>query len=325
MKLIDYLSGDRRGGEARDLELEAQRDPLLAEALQGFEENPGDPAEALAALRRRIRERAALETRRRHRRLICRIAAAAALLIAALTIGLVTLQRTERFETPILAEHTPRPGMTNDSREPNVPQTEHGVTTATERPDSPTPEAGTERPPSRPEASGSPTDTLPARSSDQRRTPADPLQRLPLPEGDLTEFHEDVEPVLTVPVPPEEEVEEDLPFLAAETMPRFQGQDLNGFRKWVQQRIRPSKTVLDNGIRGRVVVTFVIDTTGRLTQIQILQSPDRSLSDEVIRVLKRSPRWEPGRQLDRKVPVKFCIPVDFRPQQHPTRENRNRN
>ena len=119
-------------------------------------------------------------------------------------------------------------------------------------------------------------------------------------------------------------MEEDLPFVSAETLPRFQGQDLNGFRKWVQERMPPSKIVLGSGIPGRVVVSFVIDTTGRLTQIRILQSPDRSLSDEVVRVLKQSPRWEPGRQFDRKVPVKFCIPVDFRQRQQPTKQDRNR-
>lgn len=123
---------------------------------------------------------------------------------------------------------------------------------------------------------------------------------------------------------PEEKVEEDLPFVSAETLPRFQGQDLNGFRKWVQERITPSKIVLGSGTPGRVVVSFVIDTTGRLTQIRILQSPDRSLSDEVVRMLKQSPRWEPGRQFDRKVPVKFCIPVDFRQRQQPTKQDRNR-
>lgn len=435
MKLIDYLSGDRRGGEARDLELEAQRDPLLAEALQGFEENPGDPAEALAELRRRILARAALETRRRRRRLIRRIAAAAVLLIAALTTGLVTLHRAERFEAPTLAEQAPRPETPNGTRETAIPQTEHGASTGAEHPDSPTPETGAVPPASRPEAPIAPTDTLPVRSSDGRTVPttgsafdtvtvvaygvghkpertgslgtgtevrdtssrkrpapteflrreaapattqrpirylvngveraslagldtrritdiaihdeadgttrieittpqqlpeatlaaADPSQRHLLPEGNPTEFREGVVPRLTTPVPPEEKVEEDLPFVSAETLPRFQGQDLNGFRKWVQKRIPPSKIVLGSGIPGRVVVSFVIDTTGRLTQIRILQSPDRSLSDEVVRVLKQSPRWEPGRQLDRKVPVKFCIPVDFRPRQQPTKQDRSRN
>ena len=380
MKLIDYLTGDRRGGEARDLELEAQRDPLLAEALQGFEENPGDPAEALAALRRRILERAALETRRRHRRLIRRIAAAAVLLIAALTVGLVTLQRAERVEAPVLAEGSRQQEATNAPQEPAIPHTEQGTEAPTiaEHPGTPTPETGT--PSGCPETSATPTDTLPVRPSAERVTPAtaqrpvrylingveraslagldtrqitdiaihdeadgttrieittpqqhpeaalaaaEPSRRLPLPDGDLTEFREDVEPVLTVPVPPEEE-EEDLPFVSAETLPRFQGQDLTGFRKWVQERIPPSKTVLVNGIPGRVVVSFVIDTMGRLTRIDVLQSPDRSLSDEVVRVLKRSPRWEPGRRSGRKVPIKYVMPVDFRPQQ-PTPKDRTRN
>ena len=160
-----------------------------------------------------------------------------------------------------------------------------------------------------------------------RMPPAEMPRELP-DDGQLIALHraERFEaPTLAEQTPrPEEKVEEDLPFVSAETLPRFQGQDLNGFRKWVQERITPSKIVLGSGIPGRVVVSFVIDTTGRLTQIRILQSPDRSLSDEVVRVLKQSPRWEPGRQFDRKVPVKFCIPVDFRQRQQPTKQDRNR-
>ena len=99
----------------------------------------------------------------------------------------------------------------------------------------------------------------------------------------------------------------------SETMPRFQGKDLHVFRKWVQERVRHPKRALKRGISGRVIVSFVIDTTGRLTQIQVLLSPDQLLSDEAVRVLKRSPRWEPGRRNGQKVPIKYTMPVDFLP------------
>lgn len=100
----------------------------------------------------------------------------------------------------------------------------------------------------------------------------------------------------------------------SETMPRFQGKDLHAFRTWVQERVRHPKRALKRGISGRVIVSFVIDTTGRLAQIQVLLSPDQLLSDEAVRVLKRSPRWEPGRRNGRKVPIKYTMPVDFRSQ-----------
>ena len=132
-------------------------------------------------------------------------------------------------------------------------------------------------------------------------------------EVDFTEFDEDVEVVQTVGVE-EEVVEDDQPFLIAETMPSFQGGDLNTFRAWVQQNVKFPQIALENGIQGRVVLSFVIEKDGRLTNIQVLQTPDRSLSEEAIRVLSKSPKWTPGKQRNQVVRVKYTLPVDFRVQ-----------
>ena len=128
---------------------------------------------------------------------------------------------------------------------------------------------------------------------------------------DFTEFDEDAEIEQIVAVE-EEEVEEDQPFLRAETMPSFQGGDLNTFRNWVQQNVKFPQIALENGIQGRVTLTFVIEKDGRLTNIQVLQTPDRSLSEEAIRVLSKSPKWSPGKQRNQTVRVKYTLPVDFR-------------
>jgi tonB family C-terminal domain len=105
--------------------------------------------------------------------------------------------------------------------------------------------------------------------------------------------------------------QEEEPFVALGGQPSFQGGDLVAFKRWVQERIRKPETALQNGIRNRVVASFVIDTMGRLCDIQVLLTPDQSLADEAVRVLKSSPLWEPGRQGDKKVPVKYTLPVDF--------------
>ena len=130
---------------------------------------------------------------------------------------------------------------------------------------------------------------------------------------DFAEFDENTEVIQQVEVK-EEVIEDDQPFLIAETMPSFQGGDLNKFRAWVQQNIRFPQIALENGIQGRVVLSFVIEKDGRLTNIQVLQSPDRSLSDEAIRVLSKSPKWSPGKQRNQVVRVKYTLPVDFRVQ-----------
>ena len=133
-------------------------------------------------------------------------------------------------------------------------------------------------------------------------------------EVDFTEFDEDVDVVQTVGVVEEEVVEEDQPFLIAETMPSFQGGVLNTFRAWVQQNVKFPQIALENGIQGRVVLSFVIEKDGRLTNIQVLQTPDRSLSEEAVRVLSKSPKWTPGKQRNQVVRVKYTLPVDFRVQ-----------
>ena len=104
---------------------------------------------------------------------------------------------------------------------------------------------------------------------------------------DFAEFEDDVEIVQQVAVE-EEEIVEEQPFLVAETMPSFQGGSLNDFRNWVQSKVRYPAIAQENGISGKVVLTFVIEKDGRLTNIQVLQTPDRSLSDEAIRVLQQS-------------------------------------
>lgn len=100
--------------------------------------------------------------------------------------------------------------------------------------------------------------------------------------------------------------------LVAEQMPTFQGGDLNTFRNWVQEGIRYPQGALDAGIQGRVVITFVVDKEGAVTDVEILQSPDARLSDEVIRRLRESPKWTPARDQGKLVRIKYVIPIDFR-------------
>ncbi|WP_300798429.1 energy transducer TonB [uncultured Alistipes sp.] len=129
----------------------------------------------------------------------------------------------------------------------------------------------------------------------------------------FTDFDQDAEIIQQVDIV-EEVIEDDQPFLVAETMPSFQGGDLNTFRNWVQQNVKFPQIALENGIQGRVVLSFVIEKDGRLTNIQVLQTPDRSLSEEAIRVLSKSPKWSPGKQRNQVVRVKYTLPVDFRVQ-----------
>lgn len=130
-------------------------------------------------------------------------------------------------------------------------------------------------------------------------------------ELSFDEFGEDMEIETTVVEVEEEEIEEDQPFIKVEKMPTFRGGDLNAFRNWVQGRLRYPQIAQENGISGRVTLSFVVERDGSVTNIQILQSPDRSLAEEATRVVGNSPKWEPGMQSNRPVRVKYTLPVVF--------------
>jgi protein TonB len=130
-------------------------------------------------------------------------------------------------------------------------------------------------------------------------------------EFDSSEFSEDIEIVQQIEVV-EEAAEDDAPFIIAEEMPKFQGGDLMKFRSWVQGKLKYPQIAQENGISGKVTLTFVIERDGSLTNIQVMQSPDRSLADEAVRVLQSSPKWTPGKQRNSPVRVRYTLPVEFR-------------
>ena len=128
---------------------------------------------------------------------------------------------------------------------------------------------------------------------------------------DFAEFDESTEIVQQVVVKEEEIVEEEI-FVTAETMPSFMGGDLGVVRNWVQKQLNYPPIAQENGIQGKVIIQFVVEKDGRLTNVQVLSTPDRSLSEEAVRVLQLSPRWSPGKQRNQPVRIKYTLPVDFR-------------
>ena len=108
----------------------------------------------------------------------------------------------------------------------------------------------------------------------------------------------------------EQIVEEEI-FVTAEEMPTFQGGDLGKFRAWVMQHVKYPAIALENGIQGNVVVKFVVEKDGKLSNIQVLQSPDKTLSDAVVEVLQKSPTWKPAKHKNKLVRVTYTLPISF--------------
>ena len=67
----------------------------------------------------------------------------------------------------------------------------------------------------------------------------------------------------------------------------------------------------ENGVSGRVILQFTVNATGSVTNVKVVRGVDPALDKEAVRVISSSPKWTPGKQRDRSVPVTYNFPVVF--------------
>lgn len=115
--------------------------------------------------------------------------------------------------------------------------------------------------------------------------------------------------VIAQPEPPKEE--ETKVFDVVEVMPSFPGGQ-GALFEWLSKNIKYPVVAEENGVQGRVIVTFVVERNGSITDVQVVKSVDPSLDKEAVRVVKAMPHWIPGKQNGSAVRVKFTVPVTFR-------------
>ena len=101
-------------------------------------------------------------------------------------------------------------------------------------------------------------------------------------------------------------------FVVVEDEPLFQGKNWDTFPAWVMQNIKYPENARRNNIQGRVMIEFIIEKDGSLSNIRVLSDTDEELNQEAIRVIQSSPKWTPGKQRRQPVRVRFQIPVTFR-------------
>ena|SRR4030042_3736578 len=109
----------------------------------------------------------------------------------------------------------------------------------------------------------------------------------------------------------EEEEQEEVAFIIVEDMPKFQGGDQNTFRAWIQTNLKYPEIAAENGISGRVFVNFVVNKNGEVVDAKVVRGVDPSLDQEALRVVRSSPKWEPGKQRGKPVKVQFTFPIVF--------------
>ena len=125
--------------------------------------------------------------------------------------------------------------------------------------------------------------------------------------GSVLKAKEDI----PAPEPPKHVVEETKIFTVVEQMPMFPGGD-TALMGYLRDNIHYPTVAAENGVQGRVVVGFVVERDGSITDVNILRSVDPSLDREAMRVVKSMPRWTPGKQNGSAVRVKYQVPVTFR-------------
>ncbi len=113
------------------------------------------------------------------------------------------------------------------------------------------------------------------------------------------------------PAPVQEDNDEGEVFDVVEENPSFPGGDA-ALMTWLNKNIKYPSAAQENGIQGRVLVSFVVNKDGTIVEPRIVRSVDPSLDKEAQRVVTAMPRWKPGKQRGKPVRVKFTLPVTFR-------------
>jgi TonB family protein len=104
--------------------------------------------------------------------------------------------------------------------------------------------------------------------------------------------------------------EKTYPFVALESPPKFPG-GINKFYEFLANNIQFPKEAIKRKIRGNVFVSFVIEKDGSVTNVEVVRGLGGGTDEEAVRVLKLSPKWEPGMQDGKPVKVRYNIPIKF--------------
>ena len=116
--------------------------------------------------------------------------------------------------------------------------------------------------------------------------------------------------VATPPPAPQQEVENKV-FDVVEVMPSFPGGN-SALMEYLRDAIKYPVVAQENGVQGRVIISFVVERDGSITDVQVARSVDPSLDKEAMRVVRSMPKWNPGKQNGAAVRVKYNLPVSFR-------------
>lgn len=100
----------------------------------------------------------------------------------------------------------------------------------------------------------------------------------------------------------------DKPFTVVEQMPEFNG----NIGDYLSSTLRYPDQAREAGIDGRVLVHFIVNEDGNISEAKVVRSIGGGCDEEALRVVNSMPRWKPGKQNGRAVKVYFTLPISFR-------------
>ena len=101
-------------------------------------------------------------------------------------------------------------------------------------------------------------------------------------------------------------------FMVVEQQPEFEG-GYEAMMNFLKKNLRLPASAKRRGIYGIVYVTFIVARDGSIQEAKVLRGLDADLDAEAVRVIKLMPNWKPGRQQGKPVPVRFNLPIKFKP------------
>lgn len=100
-------------------------------------------------------------------------------------------------------------------------------------------------------------------------------------------------------------------FIAVDVKPEFPG-GVEAMQKYLMENIKYPSEAKENGIQGRVICQFIVNTDGSVSDVNVLRSAGELLDAEAVRVIESMPKWNPGIKDGKIVRVKFTLPLTFR-------------
>ena len=117
--------------------------------------------------------------------------------------------------------------------------------------------------------------------------------------------------VVKEPEPEVQKPKEEQIFVAVEQPAEFPG-GMAALMRWLNNNMRYPEAAQQNDIQGRVIVNFVVEKDGSIANVKIAKGVDKDLDREALRVVKKMPKWQPGKNNGVAVRSYFNLPVTFR-------------